>query len=284
MELYKGEYSNRVNLINKFLLNCENPYERNKFYKLINLFYKSNNKQIKILNELYDNYKDIVLKISFIDSIKKEYNFAFQLTELPNFIKYHYIFESNNTEENILCFNDIKNIINNNFIRLDYKEEPIGLLIMNYYKLGSIGKYEWNEYNFNILKNVLTQVAFAILYAYEKTKFIHNDLHIDNIVLKPKSVNNINYGDCDLPIDVYEVIIMDFEKSTINNKENKLMYIISDLRKLLNNVLYMSKSNITIVYNELKLTTLIKGVFNKKYYNIIKDIIDTMEIEYINEI
>jgi hypothetical protein len=44
---------------------------------------------------------------------------------------------------------------------------------MKEYNLGSVENYDWNEKNFDLLKNVIKQVIFAILLAFEKKGFIH---------------------------------------------------------------------------------------------------------------
>ena len=108
-------------------------------------------------------------------------------------------------------------------------KEEIGILTMNYYNLGSIGSYNWNNENINLLKNVLRQSIYVYLFAYYQTGFVHGDFHSDNILLKNKNLCEIDYSlkkihaddissSLLLKIDSFEVRIMDFEKSRLNKK------------------------------------------------------------------
>jgi hypothetical protein len=64
----------------------------------------------------------------------------------------------------------------------------IVILTMNYYKLGSIGSFNWSTDNLIILINVLKQTVFAVLYAYKILGFIHGDLHADNVLLTKNEI------------------------------------------------------------------------------------------------
>jgi len=271
MELLKSEDSPFGSQINKFNLKCEEDKE--KWLNLIELLYKSMDNNAIIIKGLYDNKKDIVLKVGFQEAINKEYNIADSLQEIPCFITYYCKF---------LCNDDILNIIKNNQMLTNYKicnngNKPIGILIIHYYHLGSIGNYVWNIQNFVILKNVLKQTVFAILYAYEKKGFIHGDLHIHNILLRLKLNNVVSFGIKKLAINTFEVRIMDFEKSKLGVK-NDFMNVIKNIQKLLNTVCDSSNLNINIGYDQLKLRKLLKDEFNDYHYKELSDIIDSLII------
>ena len=149
----------------------------------------SQNLQAVVLKALYYNRIDVVLKFGMLESITKEYNISNELLEMPNFIKYFCM---------IGCNDDIKNITFNKDAISEYKmcqygNDYVGILVMKHYNLGSIENYGWNENNFNLLKNVIKQVIFSILLAYNKKGFIHGDLHSGNVLLKPKKKSEINY-------------------------------------------------------------------------------------------
>jgi hypothetical protein len=233
---------------------------------------------------LYDNKKDIVLKIGFQESINKEYSIANTLKNLQNFITYYCKF---------LCNDDIMNIIKNENLLTNYKicnngKKPIGIIIMNYYSLGSVGNYKWNTDKFMILKNVLTQTVFAILYAYEKNGFIHGDLYINNILLKQKINNELNCGIVKLKINTYEVRIMDFEKSKMD-VSIEFKFVIDNIQKLLNSVCDNDFFDIKINYKnniirKMKNNAMINNIKNnlitKKHYEDYAQMIDNFYIEY----
>ena len=89
---------------------------------------------------------------------------------------------------------------------------------MKEYNLGSINNYNWNPNNIHLLKNVIKQVIFATILAFDKIVFVHEDLHCGNILLKPKRNCEIKYNNKVLVLDKLEIIIMDLEKSKWKNK------------------------------------------------------------------
>lgn len=282
MELLKSPNSLQDNIINKFSLKCDE--DKNKWLNLIEFLYKSSNNNVLIIKGLYDKKKDIVLKIGFQEAINKEYDISNILKDCPNFIRYYCKF---------LCNDDIINIIKNEKMLINYKicgngDKPIGILTMNYYNLGSVGNYVWNAENFLILKNVLKQSVYAILYAFEKKGFIHGDLHINNILLKPSNNNVINYGNIKLKIHDFEARIMDFEKSKIDI-DSDYKNVIDNIQKLFNGLCDSELFNIKINYNnntirKLKNEAIINNIkynsVTEKDYKIFEKMINNFYIEY----
>jgi hypothetical protein len=241
---------------------------------LTDFLYISQNEQAIIMKSLFSFNINIVLKFGILDSIEKEYQINQKLVNLPNFIRYFCI---------IICNDDIKNIINNkntisNYKMCYYGSNPIGILVMKEYNLGSIENYIWNENNFNLLKNVIKQTIFAILYAYEKIGFIHGDLHSGNVLLKSKKNYQIEYDKKILVLDELEVVIMDFEKSKLY-QQNKQTELIRNIDKLFTSIINSNNIKINIDYDRNKLMSL-KSIFNNNinYYNEIENIIDNMTI------
>jgi len=82
---------------------------------------------------------------------------------------------------------------------------------MPYYELSSMLRYKWDESNFNMLKELLKQVIEILIFTNKQVGFLHNDIHLDNVMLKKSKNGEI------------KVEIIDFDKSTIN-KDDKLNY------------------------------------------------------------
>ena len=273
MELIKTEYSQDKGKgkLDKILLNCTDA----NYYTLINFLYESDNKQAIILNALYDNKINVVLKFGTSLSIKKEYDISLALINLPNFIKYFCVFE---------CNDDIKNIINNKETISQYKmcyygANPVGILVMKHYILGFVENYTWNQNNLEILKNVMMQVIFAIIYAYETIGFIHGDLHLGNVLLKPKRNNIINYGTKELNIVELEAVIMDFEKSKINQRD-KQIDMIRNIYKFITSIENTCANNNLIVNIDKHKIISLKSSFAEgiNYFNEIENVIRQMYI------
>jgi serine/threonine protein kinase len=264
MELLKTEYTYIGGMINKFKLNCD----QDKWLNLIKLLYKSHN------NTAY-NTKNIILKVGFLNAIEKEFEIANKLKEFPNFIKYYCIFN---------CNDSIMNIINNqhmisNYKMCNYSNDSVGILTMNYYKLGSLGNYQWNKTNLNILKNVLKQTIFSVLYAYEKIGFIHGDLHPNNVLLKDaEAKTEITFGSAILKINTFEARIMEFEKTKVDEKNN-FFTVIKNIKKLLDNLCDIFNT-VDMRYNQIRLRKLLKELeITDKHYGELYEIVETLEID-----
>lgn len=269
MELIKTEYSQSKGngKLDKVLLKCEEP----NYYELIDLLYTSQNEQAIIIKALYDYKINIVLKFGVLNSIEKEYRISQELLELPNFIRYSCLF---------YCNDDISNIINNKKTISEYKmchygTNPIGILVMKEYKLGCVENYDWNENNFSTLKNVIIQVIYSVLFAYETKGFIHGDLHSGNVLLKPKKNERIKYGDRTIyPLDV-EVVIMDFEKSKLE-QQNKNVELIRNINKFISSIVSGNNMRLNIDYDANKIMNLKSNCDVNSYYDCIDDVVNNM--------
>jgi serine/threonine protein kinase len=269
MELLKTEYSeNKGNgKLDKVLL----KYEETNYYKLTEFLYTSQNEQAIVLKALYECEINVVLKFGILESIEKEYYKSQELLDLPNFIRYFCL---------IKCDDNIKNIINNkntisNYKMCHYGDNQIGILVMKEYNLGSIENYIWNENNFQLLKNVIKQVIFSIIYAYNNKGFIHGDLHSGNILLKPKRNCEIKYDNKTLIIEEFEVVIMDFEKSKLHQK-NKITDLIKNILKFITSIISTCLKNDLIINIDINKVIKLKSIFIKNidYYNELEKIIN----------
>lgn len=303
MELLKTEYSQNkgIGKLDKVLLKCDEP----NYYELTNFMYISQNEQALILRALHAHNINIILKFGVLESIEKELYISQKLFNLPNFIRYFCM---------IKCNEDIKNIINNKNTIQEYKicnygKNKIGILVMKEYNLGSVENYDWIglemeegggggeeggeeggegkgkwkgnekvENNFLILKNVIKQVVYSTLNAYDTKGFIHGDLHTGNVLLKPARSKEINYNGKILQISKFAIVIADFEKSKLNQK-NKMRDVINNICKFITCLEYGNNIKLNFDYDRNKLSSL-KSPFNENidYYNEIGKIIDNMRI------
>ena len=271
MELYKTDYSslNRgMGKLDKVLLKCQDD----SFYKLIQFLYVSHNQKAIVLKALYDRNLDIVLKFNYNNYSEKEFNTSNELLHLPNFLRYKCL---------IKCNDNIKNIINQkgnimNYKMCHYGEDEVGILVMKYYRFGCVENYEWNENNFEILKNIIKQVIFAVIYAYKTKGFIHTDLHAGNVLLKPKRKDEIIYGDKKLEIKELEAVIIDFEKSKMN--DCNLMRLFRDIDRFINNITCSNNISLYIKYEERITYNILEQSIENNFYDEIEKIIDNITI------
>ncbi len=273
MELLKSEYSDSKGngKLDKVLLKCKDS----NYYKLTEFLYISQNEQALILKALYECEINVVLKFGILESIEKEYLISQELLEIPNFIRYFCL---------IKCNDNIKNIINNkntisNYKMCYYGDNQIGILVMKEYNLGSIDNYIWNKNNFELLKNVIKQVVFSVIYAYNTKGFIHGDLHTGNILLKPKKNCVFYYENHLLYLNDLEVVVMDFEKSKLQQK-NQITDLIKNILKFMTSIINTCLKNDLIVNIEIDKIIKLKSIFNENinYYNELNDIIDNINL------
>ena len=275
MDLLKTEYSENkgIGKLDKVLLKCD----ESNYYKLTEFLYISHNEQSIVLRALYECNINIVLKFGILESIEKEYKISQKLYELPNFIRYFCV---------IRCNDNIKNIINNRKTISDYKichydDNQVGILVMKEYNLGCIENYDWNNNNISLLKNVIKQVIYSIIYAYNIKGFIHGDLHSGNILLKPKRTCEINYENKVLILNKLEVVIVDFEKSKLN-QNNKITELIKNISKFISCISITCLKNKLFFNIDLNKINKLKSILNPNinYYDELEKIIDEVIIEY----
>ena len=94
----------------------------------------------------------------------------------------------------------------------EYKE----ILLMPFVNGPCVTNYKWREQDGDIMKSVLKQIFFSCYAAFETIGFIHNDLHMENVFMKPTKQEFIHYGE-NIAIKTYgyKIVINDFDKSFV---------------------------------------------------------------------
>lgn len=205
--------------------------------------------------------------------MSREYNIAEELANynIPNMMRYYCSFVCKDTfgivgQRKQLC--DVNG------------KEDIGYIVMPYYSLGDLHKHPWNRGSLDQLKNILIQASYAVLYAFEKCKFVHNDLHLYNILIRRTKKSVLMYGDIDLDIGPHYAIIMDFERSTLHAGSPRDVYF--TIRDMINRATSLERSDMALQADVSQLnqwmsenTPVTKGT-----YDCVKDIIGRITILY----
>lgn len=125
-------------------------------------------------------------------------------TGLPNFIIYHRSFDCTEHDHDVPAA-----------VRRHWADgSDIRAIVMPYYPLGNINAYKWTRDLFDVYKNIIKQTCFAVLYAFERHGFRHNDLHFDNILIKPTTKTELVYDfGVRLPLLGKYAILMDYDRS-----------------------------------------------------------------------
>ena len=268
-----SRYFANVSDSRKFKLDCRAP--TNDWLELTRVIQSTHFDEMIILEGVLKESTNVVIKIGRTDTLAKEYDTGKQLQDFPNFIRYYCNFNCLDTKDNL------ENLVNGRLksVCTDGGKINIGVLVMPYYILGDIGNYVWREQDLGILKNVLKQICFGLMYAYEKVGFLHNDEHLGNILLRITNKKSIRYGDLELPLEDLYVVITDFEKSTIGTTGD----VFSSIRRLIYLVSTSEKSDMALDYEDAKLMRLRNSdtVIKKKDYITVNNVIDNMTIRYV---
>ena len=96
------------------------------------------------------------------------------------------------------CFDNtyynIKEDLKKNLCSASHTEENKKVvLIMPFIAEGSIKNFNWIENKLDILKSVLSQTIMSLFLAYHKLGFLHNDMHLDNILITPFYISNADF-------------------------------------------------------------------------------------------
>jgi len=212
---------------NKYQVDCSFISNNPKNIHIENMIRNKND--ISILTAFIDNpkiitkHKHIVIKIGKENkTIEKEYTIGIALNKekLVGFIQFICLFD---------CFDDTNKtdlIPINGICNGEQKQEnKKNVLIMPFFVDGSIKNYNWLKDKFIILKSLLQQAIMSIFIAYHKLGFLHGDLHLDNILMKRTTKNNLCY-ECDgiqkqIDTNGYKIAIMDFDSSWIGVDKKK---------------------------------------------------------------
>ena len=174
----------------------------------------------------------------------KEYRIGKALENITGFIKYICLFG---------CYDDT----NDKFEQTEAGDKPIAVktkicdatdkteenwkyvLVMPYVQEGSFESNNWTKENILLLKNLIIHTVLSLATAFEKVGFVHQDLHLGNVLFKKTKSREMKYelknGDIiNVPTMGYKIVIMDFEKALLQQKDTYRFW--DDLNLFLRNI------------------------------------------------
>lgn len=200
----------------KYYMNCNNYSSPENARKLIIsdvLVYKQDTGVLEAVatdETIRKKNKHIVIKIGPEGkTVEQEYQIGQLLYEanLPGFIKFICKFSCLDNTDGSKKIQTICSATD------DIVKNRRDVLIMPYIQEGSIKRGIWTEEKIPLLKTLLIQTLVAVCIAYMNIGFIHNDLHLDNILYKKTKKEYFYDG---IPSNGYKVVIMDFEGSMVH--------------------------------------------------------------------
>jgi serine/threonine protein kinase len=258
--LWKKRYGNRGGG-DKYYIDCSHYADNSDSIEIKSLMRYTSDTNVSILEAvakdetINEKNRHVVVKIGESNSITlKEYQIGEMLKNLNGFIRYICLFS---------CFDDTGDKIKNTKPRTrrtsiqavlpketkicdaeKIDENKKDVLVMPYIQEGSIESYNWTSENIDILKNLMIHVVLSIANAFNNMGFIHQDLHLANVLFKKTTIVETEYKFADRksgnvitlkePNRGWRVVIMDFEKA--EKEVNDIYYFWEDLHHVLKDI------------------------------------------------
>lgn len=275
MKLYRQSSSPSQYISKKFKVSCQPPTAP---WLRLNEHLHRTDQNVGLLTAIMDGKHDVVVKIAPITGIKHEYDIGFVLNGIPNYVRYYCYFT---------CPDSVARLFDEK-IELDKAElcqtsgiPDVGILVMSYYPTGNMNSYKWDAHNLVVLKNIIKQVASAVLLGYQRHGFVHNDLHLSNVLLRPSKKTSINYDGVVLETCGLYAIIVDFERSLIDSSMSNYRYAYQAIRGVMDLACSMgSNSDLVLQYDNRALMMLISSnaVIDRDMHRKIHALIDDMRV------
>lgn len=178
-----------------------------KIVKLLKLDITDYDKSRILLGSL-EKYGEVVVKIGNTTDIENEYKISKELSKLKGFVKYICFFE---------CNDNFRRIVSETHL-CDGPGSSMKVVIMPYFRLGSLASYKWDSNNIKQLHSCLKNAFLTIVFAFQIYGFLHGDFHAGNVLLKETKQVTVLHSDAVL--GTFEILtygirtwIMDYEKS-----------------------------------------------------------------------
>jgi hypothetical protein len=112
---------------------------------------------------------------------------------------------------------------------------------MPYFNLGSIRTYDWVHYP-DQLKSALKQLILSLYFAFIQHGFLHNDIHLDNVLISRTQKQIISYNDTyAISTNGIRIQIMDFDKSFMPVERTEVRALFYDYRRVFLDIEYAAK-------------------------------------------
>ena len=198
----------------KYFINCTDPNKTLHSFHVMNT-----NFQRAIISAIHEEvptglrHTRVVVKLmpsAYATSALKEYSIGMKLKHMYGFIRYICIVKCHDKDYTpaSICTTFAEQYAE--------KHENLQLLVMPYFRSGSLREYKWGTH-IHLLRSCLKQCVSSVFHAFMHVGFLHIDLHLSNILLKPTKKTHIDLG-LDTPIQThgFNICIMDFEHSLID--------------------------------------------------------------------
>ena len=154
--------------------------------------------------------KAVMIKIGDSDDLTNEYTASQIVKGLKGFIKFYCFFT---------CNDDFREFFKGKRLTIcKGLGSSMKVIVMPYFPMGSIASYTWTPENINVLHSCLYIACLCYIDAFKMKRFIHNDFHAANILLKHTKQHTLDFHDgITVSLMGLRPWIGDFEKSVIGS-------------------------------------------------------------------
>ena len=205
----------RPNNATKYIVTCQDRISAsspttNEWLSVVGALKPPMQKDIhRVLEGILEKRKKVAIKLSASHSIYKEYRIAEELLDVPGFIRPYCYFEC---EDSYIEFPSKE--------RTSLCKGPgssMKVLVLPFFEEGSMRSCNWTKKPFALLHACLLQCIGSLFQAYDTKGILHNDTHLDNVLLKKTTIGEVEYTfgghTIQVPTEGYMIAIMDFEIS-----------------------------------------------------------------------
>jgi len=165
---------------------------------------------------------NFVVKLSESLTIRKEYDISQALKDIPGFIAFIFVRRSDNPAD-----------------------PETNLLVMPYISGGSMRAYKWDGHPDQLVACLLQLIA-SLATAFTQNGFLHSDIHLDNVLLRPTKKTSFIYSSFGkVPAVGYQVCIMDFDRSFIGVNRIYTAEFYKDIQKVFHELTYTMRLDYT---------------------------------------
>lgn len=180
---------------------------------------------------------NVVVKLSESLTIQKEYDISQALKDTPGFIAFICV---------TMCRDDLRRYHTSVKFCSDNPTDPeTNLLVMPYISGGSMRAYKWDGHPDQLVACLLQLIA-SLATAFTQHGFLHSDIHLDNVLLRPTKKTSFIYASFGkVPAVGYQVCIMDFDRSFIGVNRTHTAEFYKDIQKVFHELTYTMRLDYT---------------------------------------
>lgn len=181
----------------------------------------------------------VVVKVGPSATIRKEYAVGEAVKGVPGFVRFICAMQ---------CEDDLERYRRNPRAGVcsHAASDPLmNVLVMPYFALGSVRAYAWERHP-ERLRSCLAQLVLSLFVAFARHGFVHNDIHLDNVLLSETRKAEIEYDLPDgaqvrVPTHGVRIHVMDFGNAFIPVERRQTGALFRDYDRVISDLMFAAR-------------------------------------------